>query len=194
MNDKPIKLLLVEDNPGDVRLIKEQLAEANDFFEIICVDLISKGIDYIIHHDFDAVLLDLGLPDSQGIRNIENMLTAQPSIPLVVLTGFDDENTAIEAVHRGAQDYLIKGSTDGKMLARVIRYAIERKNTEEELKQSLQKLTLVLGKTVKAMAKAVEIRDPYTAGHQKRGAVLARAISQEMNLSPKSLKVLNLPA
>jgi putative nucleotidyltransferase with HDIG domain len=98
----------------------------------------------------------------------------------------------MEAVHRGAQDYLIKGSTTGSMLFRVIRYAVERKSAEEELKNSLEKLTRALHGTIKAMAMAVAIRDPYTAGHQKRGANLARAIAEEMNLDPKIIEGIQL--
>lgn len=185
MEAKSISVLLLEDNPGDARLIRELLADTNDKFELQCVDLLSKGLDCLALQTIDAMLLDLGLPDSQGLNTIESVRAKKASIPIIVLTVLNDESVAIEAVRRGAQDYLIKGSITGSMLSRVIRYAIERKNYEEELKRSLEKFTRALNGTVKAMAMAVEIRDPYTAGHQRRAADLARAIAQEMNLAPE---------
>jgi putative two-component system response regulator len=192
MTDKIIRLLLLEDNPGDVRLIREQLLDTKNQFEFHCFDSLSKGLEYLSSGNIDAVLLDIGLPDSQGINTIEQVLFKIPSVPIIVLTGLDDENIAMEAVRRGAQDYLIKGSATGNMLFRVIRYAMERKSTEEELKKSLEKLTRALNGTIKAIAMTVEIRDPYTAGHQKRGAKLARAIAQEMNLDPQIVEGVQL--
>ena len=144
MKDKSINLLLLEDNPGDARLIRELLADTDDRFNLQCVDLLSKGLKCLVSQNIDAVLLDLGLPDSQGLNTIESVRATKASIPIIVLTGLDDESVAIEAVRRGAQDYLIKGSITGSMLSRVIRYAIERKNYEEELKRSLEKFTRAL--------------------------------------------------
>ena len=192
MKDKSINLLLLEDNPGDARLIREQLADTDVSFNLQCVDLLSKGLKCLVSQNIDAVLLDLGLPDNQGLGAIKYLRAKKASIPIIVLTGLNDESVAIEAVRRGAQDYLIKGSITGSMLSRVIRYAIERKNYEEELKRSLEKFTRALNGTVKAMAMAVEIRDPYTAGHQRRGADLARAIAQEMNLAPERVEGIQL--
>jgi len=191
MKDKAINVLLLEDNPGDSRLIRELFADTDNHFNLQCVDFLSKGLKCLVSQNIDAVLLDLGLPDNQGLGAIE-YLRAKSSIPIIVLTGLDDESVAIEAVRRGAQDYLIKGSITGNMLSRVIRYAIERKNYEEELKRSLEKFTRALNGTVKAMAMAVEIRDPYTAGHQRRAADLARAIAQEMNLAPEKVEGIQL--
>ncbi len=192
MKDKSINLLLLEDNPGDARLIREQLTDTDVSFNLQCVDLLSKGLKSLASQDIDAILLDLGLPDSQGLNAIEYLRAKKSSIPIIILTGLNDESVAIEAVRRGAQDYLIKGSITGNTLSRVIRYAIERKNYEEELKRSLEKFTKALTGTVKAMAMAVEIRDPYTAGHQRRGADLARAIAQEMNLAPERVEGVQL--
>ncbi len=192
MKDKAINILLLEDNPGDSRLIRELLADTNDRFNLQCVDLLSKGLKCLVSQNIDAVLLDLGLPDNQGLGAIEYLRAKKSSIPIIVLTGLNDENVAIEAVRRGAQDYLIKGSITGSMLSRIIRYAIERKNYEEELKRSLEKFTRALNGTVKAMAMTVEIRDPYTAGHQRRGADLARAIAEDMNLTPERVEGIQL--
>ncbi len=192
MKDKAINVLLLEDNPGDSRLIRELLADSNDKFNLQCVDFLSKGLEYLNSHTVDAVLLDLGLPDSQGLNTLESVRASKAAIPIIVLTGLNDENIAIEALRRGAQDYLIKGSSIGSMLPRVIRYAIERKNAEKELQQSLEKFTRALNGTIKAMAMTLEIRDPYTAGHQKRGADLAYAIAKEMNLTPERVEGVRL--
>lgn len=165
----------------------------NDKFDLQCVDSLSKGLEYLNSQTVDAVLLDLGLPDSQGLTTFETVRATKASIPIIVLlTGLNDENIAIEALRRGAQDYLIKGSITGSMLARIIRYAIERKNVEKELQQSLEKFTRALSGTIKAMAMTLEIRDPYTAGHQKRTADLAYAIAKEMNLAPEIVEGVRL--
>lgn len=192
MKNRSLDLLLLEDNPGDARIIREQLADTDVNFNMHSVDLLSKGLKCLDSQKIDAILLDLGLPDNQGLNAIEFLRAKKSSIPIIILTGLNDESVAIEAVRRGAQDYLIKGSITGSMLSRVICYAIERNNYEEELKRSLEKFTRALNETVKAMAMAVEIRDPYTAGHQKRGADLARAIAQEMNLTPEIVEGVQL--
>jgi two-component system cell cycle response regulator len=128
MNDKPINILLVEDNPGDIRLIKEMLAEVDSIrFELICVDNLSTGIDLLAEGNIDVVLLDLSLPDSQGLDTLHRAINVLPELPIiVVLTGTDDEELAVKAVRAGAQDYLVKGKIDGNLLIRAMRYAMER--------------------------------------------------------------------
>jgi len=192
MNNKLIRLLLFEDNPGDVRLIREQLIGVHDRFELHCAESLAKGLDFLDTNNIDAVLLDLELPDSHGLNTIKLALAKNSSLPIIVLTGLDDENIAVDAVRCGAQDYLIKGSAGVTMLSKIIRYAIERKNAEKELKSSLEKLSRALSSTVKAMAMTVEIRDPYTAGHQKRTSNLARAIAEEMHLDSQRIEGVQL--
>jgi response regulator RpfG family c-di-GMP phosphodiesterase len=192
MNENAIRLLMFEDNPGDVTLIREQLSESGDFFEIVSFDLLSKGIEFLATNNVDVVLLDLGLPDSHGLSTIEIVMAKNSSVPIIILTALDDEKIAMEAVRRGAQDYLVKGSASIEILSRIIRYSIERKNAEKELKLSIERFSRALSDTVKAMAMAVEIRDPYTAGHQRRGAGLARAIALEMRLDPKQIEGVQL--
>jgi len=137
MPDKPIKILLVEDNPGDARLIKETLSEAAaDQFEFTCVERLDLALEHVAHHQFDVVLLDLTLPDSSGIHTFERMHAQAPAIPTIVLTGMDVEILGTEAVQKGAQDYLIKGQVDTPLLVRSVRYAIERKLLENQLLQS----------------------------------------------------------
>lgn len=133
--EKKIKILLVEDNPGDARLIKESLKEADTGrFELECADCLSTGLAHI--DKADAVLLDLGLPDSEGLDTVRRVHEHASHVPIVVLTGLADETVGVKAVQEGAQDYLIKGQVSGSLLVRSIRYSIERKRNEEALKES----------------------------------------------------------
>lgn len=139
MSVTPLKILLIEDNPGDARLLQEMLVEIKDAsFELEWVDELSTGLERLTEGDIDAILLDLSLPDSQGIATFTQVYTQAPHIPVTVLSGIDDTSLAIKAVREGAQDYLIKGKTDSNLLARTIRYAVERKRTEKALRESLQ--------------------------------------------------------
>ncbi|MCP3136035.1 HAMP domain-containing histidine kinase [Pyxidicoccus sp. QH1ED-7-1] len=136
MEERSLRVLLVEDNPGDARLLQEELREfSSAHFEIVHVYLLAEAVRVAETSAVDAVLLDLSLPDGHGLGNISRMLQAAPSVPLVVLTGTDDERLAVQAVHQGAQDYLVKGQVTGPLLVRALRYAIERKRVEEGLKR-----------------------------------------------------------
>jgi signal transduction histidine kinase/CheY-like chemotaxis protein len=136
MTKKLIKILLVEDNPGDVLLLQESLAESLDpKFEIHPVEFLAQALEAMEKDRFDAVLLDLSLPDSQGLETFSRIYTPHPEIPVVVLTGFADETMAVKAVRNGAQDYLVKGQTDRPLLVRAIRYSIQRLAAEEELRR-----------------------------------------------------------
>lgn len=133
---RPLRLLMVEDNPGDARLLQEELKEvASARFEVRHVTRLAEAVAAVGEPGVDVVLLDLSLPDGHGLSNIERMLQAAPALPLVVLTGTDDEQLAMKAVHAGAQDYLVKGQATGPLLVRALRYAIERKRAEEGLKR-----------------------------------------------------------
>ena len=129
-----LRILIIEDNPGDARLINEMLWEVGTAtFESEWADSLASGLGHLAQTRFDAILLDLGLPDSNGIETIERILSEAPGTPLIVFTGLADEVMGIEAVHRGAQDYLVKGSVTGDSLTRSIRYSIERKRLMTEL-------------------------------------------------------------
>ena len=129
-----ISILLIEDNPGDARLIQEMLGEARPAtFNLERVDRLASGIDHLQrNHQVDVVLTDLGLPDSQGWDTFARVRATVPHVPIIVLTGLDDEATALKAISEGAQDYLVKGQVQGYLLPRAIRYAIERKRSEAE--------------------------------------------------------------
>ena len=130
-----LKLLLVEDNPGDARLIQETLADAgDDMFELAHVEDLASGLARLDENEFQLVLLDLDLPDSVGLDTFQQMRVGAPRIPFIVLTGLDDEGLALKAVQLGAQDYLIKGEADSRLLVRAIRYAIEREQTQQKIK------------------------------------------------------------
>ena len=127
MASAPIRILLVEDNPGDARLLREQLREASLHFDLTHVDRLSEARESVARDGADIVLLDLSLPDGHGLETVRSMLEAAPEVPIIVLTGLDDETTAVQAVQAGAQDFLVKGQVEGGGLARAIRYARERK-------------------------------------------------------------------
>jgi signal transduction histidine kinase len=130
--------LLIEDNPGDARLIREMLSddqEGASTFELERVERLEQGMAYLAEHGADVVLLDLSLPDSQGLDTFLRLRERLPMVPVVVLSGLSDETVAVRAVHEGAQDYLVKGHADGHAITRAMRYAVERKRLEEARRQ-----------------------------------------------------------
>jgi signal transduction histidine kinase len=132
MSMKSIKtLLIIEDNPGDARLLREMLKEDSACqAELIIAQTMSEAIECLSKHVVDIILLDLGLPDAEGTVAIRRTRAAAPGIPLVVLTGMDDEALAAQCLQEGAQDYLIKGQIETRGLLRALRYATERKRLE----------------------------------------------------------------
>ena len=136
MYTKDLKILLIEDNPGDARLIEEMLKESGPQFKLEYADKLSTGIDLLRSNAFDVILLDLGLPDSQGLDTLAKINKIILQTPVIVLTGLEDDATSIEAVKEGAQDYLVKGQINDILLARSINYAVERKKVEVELAKS----------------------------------------------------------
>jgi len=134
---QPIRVLMVEDNPGDARLIFEMLRDVSaDDFALERVDRLEPALKRLGQTGVDVVLLDLELPDSVGLETLERARRGTTTEPIVVISGLDDEQVALAAVRAGAQDYLVKGRIEGQLLARVIRYAIERKRAEAALAAS----------------------------------------------------------
>lgn len=140
MASRPIQILLVEDNPGDARLLREWLAEGAGVepFEANDVGTLAAALERLERGGVDLVLLDLSLPDAQGLETVQRAIEAAPKVPMVVLTGLDDEALAISAVQHGAQDYLIKGRLGPPLLWRALRYAMERKRAEENGRQLIR--------------------------------------------------------
>lgn len=138
---QPIRILLIEDDPGDADLLREMLAgEEGSGFQLEHVDRLHKGLESLARGGVDVVLLDLTLPDSRGPATAARIHAEVPTVPLVILTALNDDASALEAVRKGAQDYLIKGQVNGMMLSRVIRYAIERQHAEEQLRSAYAQL------------------------------------------------------
>ncbi len=142
---KSLRLLLVEDSITDAALLQEyMLSNADWHIDLTVAASINDALEYIKNNQLDAVLLDLTLPDSEGLETVARIKDAKSEVPIVVLTGIDDENVGIEALRIGAQDYLVKGQVDSRFIIRSVDYAIERKKTEEALRHSEGRLRLSL--------------------------------------------------
>ena len=157
-------LLLVEDNPADADLVRDSLAELGRAIHLTSVDRLADALEVLTKEQPAAVLLDLNLPDSYGADTFRTLLDRAPGIPIVILSGQDDEELAVEAVHQGVQDYLLKGQFDGKHLSRAIRYASERQalltSLELSRKQQLEFKNQFLSHV------SHELRTPLTCIHQ----------------------------
>jgi len=135
MQEKAIRVLLVEDDEEDYVITRRLLSQVpGQPFELEWAGTLADGLSVLKQDEVDVALLDFSLPDSEGWEAIQKVRDHAPSVPTIFLTGLDDEAMGVESVKRGAQDYLVKGATDRKQLVRSIRYAIERKRSEEELK------------------------------------------------------------
>ena len=144
----PLKILLVEDNPGDALLIRVMLAKVGGSQTTLeRADRLSDALKRLDQGGINAVLLDLSLPDSQGLETFNRIYERTPQIPILVLTGHDDEGVAIRAVHHGAQDYLLKGQVDGPVLLRAVLHALERKRILEALRENEQRYKLLIETT-----------------------------------------------
>jgi len=130
----PLHALLVEDNPADAYLVRTMLAEPSTTrFTVTHVTRLRAALDLLRQGGVDVILLDLSLPDGHGIDTVGRVHTVAPHVPIVVMTGNDDDLLAIEGVRHGAQDYLVKGCVESDLLVRSLRYAIERKRIEDRL-------------------------------------------------------------
>ena len=136
-----LHILLVEDNPADADLLGEILEEAEEtHWSLVHVERFKDALICVHEHQFDVILLDLSLPDKQGLSTVAQIHEAAPDLPIVVLTGLNDRVIALEALRQGAQDYLVKGKIDTYLLVRAIRYGIERSHTLHRLRQSEEQL------------------------------------------------------
>ncbi len=145
MNAAPIKVLLIEDNPGDAHLVERYLSgESQTEIQLEHANRVGLGLDTLARKPVDLVLLDLNLPDSRGLETFEKVHSSFPRVPKIVMTGQDDRSQAVEAVRQGAQDYLVKGKVDTELLVRSIRYALERSRFDERLRQSQRRFELAV--------------------------------------------------
>ena len=139
--NKPINILLIEDNPGDARLITEYLSPAGAArFKVTVAGRLESGESLLDAETFDVVLLDLNLPDSDGLDTFERLHAHAPSVPVIVLTGLDSDDIGIAALKEGAQDYMFKGDADRSTLVRSIRHSIERARLESQILLANQSL------------------------------------------------------
>lgn len=146
-------LLVIEDNSGDARLFREMINDQGAHnVSMVHVESMGKAEAYLAANAPDTIVLDLGLVDAQGLDAVGRAHAAAPRIPLVVLTGMDDERLAAQALKRGAQDYLIKGQIDARGLARALRYAVERKGMEEALFAQTERAQVTLNCIADAVA------------------------------------------
>ena len=175
MPKQSITLLLIEDNPVDAMLIKEiigQLREPGTAWKLIQADRLAQGLEILGHGPLDAILLDLNLPDSQGLATFTAVQQTAPTIPIIMCTANDDEALAIRTVNAGAQDYLVKGFINHMLLIRSVRYAIERKRLEQERERLIKELQEALAhvKTLSGLlpicANCKKIRDDQGYWHQ----------------------------
>lgn len=158
-----LKVLLIEDNPGDARFIGEMLVQglgANHWVK--WAQRLSDGLILLANEPFDVLLLDLSLPDSHGLTTLEQIHPSYPALPVVVLTGLDDEKRGLESIHKGAEDYLVKGKTESQLLVKSLRYAIERRRAAEALNAKEQENTRLEVLRQTAVAMAHHIRNAIT--------------------------------
>jgi len=141
-----IKLLIIEDDSGDMEFVCDILSQPDSVtIDTERADRLSSALRFLAQKQFDVVLLDLGLPDSQGLATFTEIYSRHPQVPVIVLSGFDDEERALQAVQNGAQDYLIKGLVDGNLLVRTIRHSIERQKLKEQVESSLREIKTLKG-------------------------------------------------
>jgi len=140
--DEPIEILAIDDNPYAMRLIREVLSDVPRLkFRMDQQQRLSDGLTALASQQFDIILLDLTLPDSVGLETFNTMQAEAPQTPIVILTNADDDRLALEAVRKGAQDYLVKNDMDGRILARSINYAIERHHATLEVQKLQEEVT-----------------------------------------------------
>jgi signal transduction histidine kinase len=175
MSSLPIRVLLIEDNPGDARLLDEMLHQPGALkAELTHLGCLNDALKHLAISAANIILLDLGLPDAEGLRAVRKVHAAAPNVPLVVLTSLDDESLAIQALQDGAQDYLIKGQIESHALLRALRYAIERQRMQVETDQ-VRKVQLQLKDEFLSHV-SHELRSPLTAIYQF-GTILADGLA-----------------
>ncbi len=158
MSENSVKILLIEDDPAEARLLKEVLKSFNlQLFSLVHVNRLQTALEKLKGERFDVILLDLTLPDSQGLSSVETLVRQAPNLPIVVLTNTNDDKLAIEAVRRGAQDYLIKRKINVDVLVRSIQYAIERQRASELLREANENLANQVQRKTDELIKAREI-------------------------------------
>ncbi|MGE5406512.1 MAG: ATP-binding protein [Methanosarcina sp.] len=159
--DLPLNLLIVEDNPGDIIIFREILRASGIKFNLTNASSLKDSIAFLNENTYDVIFLDLGLPDSNGTETLSEFLTHDYSAPVIVMTGLDDEVTALSSLREGAQDYLVKNHLDPFNITKSIKYSIERKKLENLRKKNSQRLS-ILSSTTKALHEGDDISSVYS--------------------------------
>jgi signal transduction histidine kinase len=157
-------VLLIEDNPGDADLVRLRLVESNPAVDVACVNRLADGLESLKRDSPCLVLLDLNLPDSQGAETFRKVLEKAPEVPVVILSGQDDQALAIKALHQGVQDYLVKGGFTSSDLDRAMRYAVERQALRRSLEMSRKQQLEFKNQFLSHVSH--ELRTPLTCIHQ----------------------------
>jgi len=185
MKNKPLRALLIEDDPYIAKLIRRMLDKVRDIsFDLVHADSLSSGLEQLEDGHFVIILLDLGLPDSSGIKTLNKVYAKVSDIPIIVFTGQDDETLGVNAVNAGAEDYLVKGNTDSKSLVRAIRYAVGRHQVKEALKDTAANLKRTVEELKKANKKIV---------NQQKSVIEEERLKVLLQLSGATAHELNQP-
>jgi len=177
------RVLLLEDNQGDVDLVRLNLSESTVKFEVCCADRLSTGMSALTKETFAVILLDLYLPDSRGVATFQSVMNRTTGVPVVVLTATDDEAWAVDAVSRGAQDYIVKGDFGGGRLALTLRCAIERQALINDLNTNKKQLALksdVRSQVEHLLVPLISIRQGVTTILDDHGSPITAAQSQHL--------------
>jgi phosphoserine phosphatase RsbU/P len=164
MSEVSKHVLLIEDNPGDADLVRLRLVESDPAVNVSCVNRLSDGIASLKQQAPSLILLDLNLPDSRGAETFRKVLEKAPGVPVVILSGQDDQGLAVKALHQGAQDYLVKGGVTSVQLDRAMRYAIERQALQRSLEMSRKQQIEFKNQFLSHVSH--ELRTPLTCIHQ----------------------------
>ena len=185
MKKKSVRALLIEDDPLIAQLIRKMLDKVRDIsFDLVHAESLSAGLEYLKDGQFVIILLDLGLPDSSGIKTLNKVYDQALDIPIIVFTGQDDEALGVNAVNAGAEDYLIKGQTDSKSLVRALRYAVGRHQVKEALKDTTANLRRTVEKLKKANEKIL---------NQQKSVIEEERLKVLLQLSGATAHELNQP-
>jgi signal transduction histidine kinase len=178
------KILVIEDDPQDIDLLEEYLEKAKQFpVTIETVQTLTEGLERLENSEIDIVLCDLSLPDEQGLDTFGQLYAQFPHVPIIILSGLDDEEVAVKALSLGAQDYLIKGFFNSNLLVRAIRYAIERQQLRYDLQQQAQLLEYRVSERTRELEQA-------NSQLREMEAKLREALAQEKELSELKSRII----
>ena len=188
MTISKIHILLIEDNESDAILVQSDLQQAmGDQITLVHTERLDSALQLIREHTFDLILSDLTLPDSDGIKTINQLRENAASIPIAVLSFRNDEKLAIKAIKAGAQDYLVKGSLTEGVLARVIRYSIERKRIEESIKKAQKRFQTIFEKAPLGIALINLQTGKYYDVNPKYAAIVGRSAEELLSINQSDI-------